>query len=294
MPEGTAAQAPAGPPSAAGHYGPAGPGFAWPEEVPWSELGPQFAQAWGQTAEGEFEGQHMEITGQSGSGKSYAEAAILHERALKRDSPTVVIATKLDDATVERLIARGWPRVKAADEVRRYRQCIFWPDPKGIGEEREAVLERAIYDLLAMLWVKDSNTIVVFDEIGTVEQLPGPRGRGKRLQKLIRQYWREGRALGISVVASKQRPVGVVRDQHSESRWKIVFPPADEGDMQRFAELLGQPREWEPVLRDLDQELHQFVLRNNVTKDAYISWIDFKLETMRQLPKREQHTAYAR
>jgi hypothetical protein len=203
-----------------------------------------------------------------------------------------VVATKLDDATVERLIALGWPRVTTADEVRRHRQCVFWPAPKGIGEERETALERAIYDLLATLWVKDSNTVVVFDEIGTVEQLPGPARHAKRLQKLIRQYWREGRALGISVVASKQRPVGVVRDQHSESRWKIVFPPADEGDMQRFAELLGQPAEWEPVLRSLDQEAHQFVIRNNVTKDAYISWIDFRLESLRQLPQRDEHPLY--
>jgi hypothetical protein len=284
MTEGTTAAAPADAADVSG--------FQPPPEVPWSELGPEFVQAWGRTEEGKTEGQHVEITGQSGSGKSYAEAAVLHMRALARDTPTVIIATKLDDATVERLVKLGWPRVKTADEVRRHRQCVFWPDPQGDAEEREIALERAIYELLSLLWVSESNTVVVFDEIGTVEQLPGPKGRAKRLQKTIRQYWREGRALGISVVASKQRPVGVVRDQHSESRWKFVFPPADEGDMQRFAELLGQPRDWEPVLRSLDQEAHQFVIRNNVSKDAYISWIDFRLESLRPLPRTEEHPLY--
>jgi len=268
------------------------PGFEWPEEIPWSELGEEFTDTWGRSAEGKFEGEHLEVTGQSGSGKSYAEATILHQRALRRDTPIVVIATKLDDATVERLVARGWPRVRTADEVRTHRQCVFWPDPRGIGHEREEALERAIYELLTILWVKDSNTVVVFDEIGTVEQLPGPGRHRRRLQALIRQYWREGRALGISVVASKQRPVGVVRDQHSESRWKIVFPPADFGDMPRFAELLGRPRDWTPVLESLDQEAHQFVIRNNVLKIAYITWIDFPLESMPQLPKRAEHPSY--
>jgi hypothetical protein len=64
------------------------------------------------------------------------------------------------------------------------------------------------------------------------------------------------------------------------------------GDMERFAELLGRPREWAPVLESLDQERHQFVIRNNVLKVAYISWIDFKIESMTQLPKSSEHTVY--
>lgn len=257
-----------------------------PEEVPWSLLGDDVIQSWGRTEDGEFEGQHVEVTGQSGSGKSYAISALLHMRALARDSATVYIATKLDDSTVTRLEALGWPRVGSFAEVKRHKQCIFWPETHLLGEEREAWFEKRIYDLLSRLWVKDSNTVVVFDEIGYVE------GLSRRLRKLIRQYWREARALGISVLASKQRPVGVSRDQHSESRWKLVFPPADEGDMQRFAELLGLPREWEPVLRSLDQEQHQFVIRNNVLKRAFITWIDFPLEALRPLPKQERHTIY--
>jgi len=267
---------------------PAGSAFTRPEEVPWSVLGEEFATTWApRPAKGKpLEGEHVEATGQSGSGKSFALTVMLHMRALIRDSAIVYICTKQDDPTVARLLALGWPRAKTWDEVRRYRQCVFWPETSAIGEAKDKFMEARIYDLLSRLWVKNSNTVVVFDEIGYVE------GLSRRLKKLIQMYWREARALGISVVASKQRPIGVVRDQHSESRWKIVFPPADEGDMERFAELLGQPRDWEPVLRSLDQELHQFVLRNNVKKLAYITWVDFALEDLPQLPKREQHTVY--
>ena len=284
MPEGVVA------PGRVQDNGPAagGTGFQWPEAVPWSALADEFLDEWAPRArKGEpYEGQHLEITGQSGSGKSFVLTVILHMRALLRDSATIYINTKQSDPTVARLFALGWPRAKTWDEVRRYRQCVFWPDPHGTGEAQEQAHEEAIYSLLTGLWVKESNTIVTFDEIAYAESL------SRRLKKFIRQMWREARALGISIIASKQRPIGVVRDQHSESRWKIVFPPADEGDMERFSQLLGRPRDWEPVLRSLDQELHQFVIRNNVTRDSFISWVDFGLEDLPPLPKREEHTVY--
>jgi hypothetical protein len=114
--------------------------------------------------------------------------------------------------------------------------------------------------------------VLAFDEIGYIEEL------SVRLKKQIRMYWREGRSHNISIVAMKQRPVGVQRDQHSESRWKIVFPPADQGDMKRFAEMLGRVGDWQPVLESVNQQNHEFVIRNSVTKDAYISWIDTELK----------------
>jgi hypothetical protein len=162
---------------------------------------------------------------------------------------------------------------------------VFWPRTDQLGTGRERAHEEAIWDLLTRLWHPDANTVVAFDEIGYVESLPGPRGEGQRLRKLIRQYWREGRSLGITIVAMKQRPVGVVREQHSESRWKLVFPPADRGDMDRFAELLGDPREWAPVLDSLDQEAHEFVLRNSATREAYITWIDVPLRPAAPPPR---------
>jgi hypothetical protein len=288
MPEGVTA--PAGPADPASSHE-FSRGFQWPEEVPFTELAREFVVTeWAPTpAPGKrLEGQHLEVTGQSGSGKSYCLKCILQLRALWRDSAIIYICTKADDPTVAGLFELGWPRTRTFDEVRRHRQSVFWPETKSIGEAKDKFFEERIYDLLSRIWRPGSNTIVVFDEIGYVEAL------SRRLKKLIRQYWREARALGISVVASKQRPVGVSRDQHSESRWKIVFPPADEGDMDRFAELLGQPRDWAPVLRSLDQELHQFVLRNTFTKDTFISWVDFDVDKLPMLPDREEHPVYPR
>lgn len=241
--------------------------FEPPERVPWSELGPEFAQIWGRP-DGKFQPEHMEITGQTGSGKTYLLVALLQERALERGSSEILIATKRADDTLGLL---GWPTVSKWEDTHKYRQVAFWPQTGEVGEARERFHEKRIYDLLANLWQPDANTVVAFDEIGYVEAL------SPRLKKIIQMYWREARSNGITLAAMKQRPVGVVRDQHSESRWKAIFPPADRGDMDRFAELAGAPRDWAPILESLDQENHEFILRNSVSKVSYISWIDYEL-----------------
>jgi hypothetical protein len=251
-------------------------GFVWPTEVPWSELGEEFIETWGRDERGKLRSEHWEIEGQSGSGKSYLAATAMQRRAQRFDTATIAVLTKQTDDSIPLL---GWPQVSSYGELReqKYRQAVFWPQTTAMAEDREKHHESAIYDLLAQLWPEpgqQANVVVYMDEIRYLESL------SRRMKKLIRQYWREGRSHGISIIAGAQRPLEMVRDMHSEARWRAVFCPADEADMERFAELLGRPRDWEPVLRGLDQQRHQFVLRNSFTKDAYISWVDTDLRPL--------------
>jgi nucleoside-triphosphatase THEP1 len=252
-----------------------------PQRIPWSQLGGDFTAQWGRP-DGKTEPEHVEITGQTGSGKTYLLTALLQERALLRGSAEIFLATKRQDRTFDLL---GWPVVDSWRELQRYRWAMFWPQTSKIGSARKEYQRGKIEDLLAHLWQPDANVVLAVDEIARVE------GLSKEVRELVRMYWQEGRSHGITMIAMKQRPVGVVRDQHSESRWKFVFPPADDDDMKRFAQLLGPPREWEPVLRGLDQENHEFVVRNNVTKDAYISWIDYPLAPIAAQTKEGQDAA---
>jgi hypothetical protein len=269
MPEGIATQP--GPDTAARSQRVSPDGFTWPEVVPWDDLGEQFIEAWGHDEHGGMRAEHMEVTGQSGSGKSYAIATILQLRAQRWDTAELAVLTKQSDDSIPLL---GWPRIDDASELGKYRQAVFWPQTGATGEAREAYHEGKIYDLLTRIWQPGANLVLYFDEVRYIESL------SRRLKKEIRMYWREGRSHGISIVAGAQRPVEMVRDQHSESRWKLVFPPADQGDMQRFAEMLGRWRDWQPVLESLDQPAHQFVLRNTFTKDAYITSIDRDLRPL--------------
>lgn len=251
-------------------------GMEWPDELPWSELGPDFIETWGHDERGHMRAEHLELMGQSGSGKSYSIATVLQQRAARWNTAELAVLTKQADDSLPLL---GWPEIDTHQDLKKYRQAVFWPRTGAVGEQREAYMEGRIYDLLANLWQRDANIVLYFDEIAFVEDL------SPRLKKMTRMYWREGRSHGISVIASKQRPLGINRDAHSESRWKIVFPPADMGDMERFAQMLGRPKEWQPVLESLDQTRHQFVIRNSYTKDAFITWMD---EPLRPLPSQSE------
>jgi hypothetical protein len=255
------------------------PGFMAPPQVPWSQLGPDFIESWGHGEDGKPRHEHMEVTGQSGGGKSYAIGTILQQRAARWDTAELAILTKQTDDSIPLL---DWPAVDDYKQLADYRQAVFWPRTTAQGEAREKFHEQRVFALLSQLWPKpgeQASVVVYVDEVRYIE------GLSRRLRKLIRMYWREGRSHGISIVAGAQRPIEMVRDQHSESRWKLVFPPADMGDMDRFAEMLGRRADWQPVLESLDQTSHQFVLRNSYTKDAFITWID---EELRALPSQSE------
>jgi hypothetical protein len=237
-----------------------------PERVEWNELGPEFLRVWG-FPKGKWEPEHLEILGPTGSGKSYFEATILKDRARMRGSHIVVIATKPADATISAL---GWPVVTKwpPNQWRKETaQVVYWaratggPDERGIQSQRAAVNE-----LLHKLWRPESNIIVAFDEIAYVEQELG-------LKAIVTRYFREGRSIGITIVASTQRPQNVSRYMHSESSWAVFFAPKDEDDAERMAQVAGNKKYYTPILLDLDRAEKEFLLIHTVTRQAYISRI---------------------
>ena len=107
--------------------------------VPWSELGPEFATDWGRANPKNPQPEHMEIVGMNGSGKTYFLCSVLQERMLVRNTPTIIIATKPADSTLQTL---GWPVVRTRKEASQHRQLIFWPSTSSIGRERKAAKTR--------------------------------------------------------------------------------------------------------------------------------------------------------
>ena len=255
------------------------PAFAWPERIPWSELGPDFIDQWG-FAPPRGKREHLEVVGPSGSGKTHFTETILQqhyaEASRRRDERKgkqvetggIFVATKTDDDIFREL---GWPVARNVGEVRDT-NLIFWPSTSKTGLERRTYHDQRVNDLLNALWQPGANTVVAFDEVGYVESLSADT------RALIQQYWREGRALGIQVIGMKQRPQGALRDMHSETFWTVAFKPNDRSDLERFAELFGHRRDWMPVFDDLDQDRHEFIIRHSRSREAYISWIDIPLQ----------------
>ena len=264
---------------------------ALPEYEDWELLGPDFMEAWGYP-DGKFKPEHLAIYGQTGRGKSFFEAYILKERARLRGSRIVVIATKPADKT---LTALGWPVVSSwppetgwSKKRDHYRTCIFWAKAKGLGPDAQKRQAAQVRDVLEQLWVPDSNTIVVFDEIAYIEQELG-------LKTVTGRYLREGRALGITVVATTQRPANVSRGMHSETTWSVFFAPKDEEDAERLAQIAGNKLYFKRALAELDATNYEFLLVHNFTGEYVISSLPKKPAPIqislpqKEAPKRRVH-----
>jgi len=231
-----------------------------PERVPWAVLGPEFIRAWGRP-NGRYDPEHLTVYGKSGGGKSYFVGYVLQARAQARGSHVVIVATKKADRT---LSALGWPIVDTWPPGYKEHQVIYWAKAKGISAEHRIPQRVKVKRLMDALWVKDSNVIVYWDELPYIETM-------LKLKPEIETYYREGRANGITNVASMQRPSGVSRLAHSEAGWTVAFPPKDADDRDRVAEVLGDRRRFAEVLDSLDRQKHEFLIRHDLTGEAYIS-----------------------
>lgn len=253
------------------------------QRVPWSVLGPHMLREWGYPrrpgGRRKREPQHLEVLGQTGSGKSYFILYLLQQRATARGSHVVVLATKPDDGT---LTATGWPIIESWPPEYGKHWVIYWPQSKGISREGRAQQREKVLELLNKLWKKNSNIIIYFDEIAYISKDLG-------LMVETEKYYRESRALGITIVAATQRPQGVTRYMHSESAWTVCFAPKDEEDAERMAQVLGGKRTYMPILQTLDRSNYEFLIVENSTGKRYISWIDRPLP--RRKPRKEPEAA---
>lgn len=190
-------------------------------------------------------------------------------RARARGSHIVVLATKPEDGTLDGLrypdgkkwlTITSWPPPYGKDQV------IYAARSKGLSTTARQKQRESIAKLLEEVWVPGSNRILVFDEIGYIQQELG-------FATHINTMYREARALGLTLVSNTQRPVGTSRYMHSESKWKVAFRPFDLRDAEVVAEIFGDKKYWIPVLMNLDQTRHEFVIQYSVTGESYISHI---------------------
>jgi hypothetical protein len=239
-----------------------------PERVPWEELQRDFIAAWGYPR-GVWEPEHLEILGPTGSGKSWFERTVLIERARLRGSHVVILATKPADKTLQLMgwpIVETWPPRKGWLDNRDMSCVIYWAKAPTLDDAGKEIQKRKVRALLSSLWRPDSNIILVFDEIAYVEIDLG-------LRTEVARYYREARALGITIVASTQRAQGVSRYVHSESVWSVGFTPKDDDDAERMAQVFGNKFYYRRVFDSLDRTKREFVLVHNLTNERYISHI---------------------
>lgn len=230
------------------------------ERVPWALLGPEMMRNWGYP-HGRFNPQALTVYGPSGSGKTYFVGYVLNQRARARASRTVAVVTKRDDATVT---AMGWKIVDRWPPNYGDNQVIYWAKAKGISQEHLDPQREKVKALMDALWQPKSNTVIYWDELPYLEN-------DLRLRRELATFYREGRANGITNVASMQRPSGVSRLAHSEAGWTVAFKPKDQDDRKRVAEVFGDRRRFMAELAGLNRAKHEFLIRDEMSGETYIS-----------------------
>ena len=157
------------------------------------------------------------LVGQTGSGKTY-----LAKRLIAPLRRVLVLDAKdeLDDWNTLEFSHKTMRMIERAGEFR----LRFTPAP---GEQwrYEELFERAYYA---------GNVTVYIDELTDV--VP----HGTRPGVYLASLYQRGRALGIGVYASTQRPAWVPLFTLSEAQWLIVFRLRLEIDRKRMASIMGE------------------------------------------------------
>lgn len=250
------------------------------ERVPWSKIAQEFAEVWGRADPSDPQPEHVEVLGINGSGKTLWMGKAVQERMIVRRTPCIILQSKPADATIERL---GWPIITNGDFRRaiKERWSVFWPMTTATGIERKNYQAIQFRNMLNALWRKDANTIVVFDDFGYIQELIAPDTR-EPLAPIVQMYLREGRSCGITNVLLKQRAPGSRREMHSETQWKIGFATVDEDDQERVAEIFGNRKAYMPVIKSMDADKHEFLIKHSRTGLEVISWVDTPLRPVKR------------
>jgi hypothetical protein len=148
------------------------------------------------------QGQHIAITGMTGSGKSALARALLASR-----SYLLILRTKPDSIRYETdKVARTESAALAAMSDQRYGRIEVVPEYEAQSETMEAVMDKAY---------KQGGWTIFVDE--------GFELRRLGLQKFHEKLLTQGRSKGISVVTGVQRPSYVSRFTFSESSHVLSF-----------------------------------------------------------------------
>lgn len=214
---------------------------------------------WGRPR-GSVDAEHISVYGPSGSGKTYFVTYVMTERARLRGTHAVHIATKKADKT---LTEAGWPVITDWPPDYDQHQVIWWARG-GLSGEQQAEQQTKMRVIMHTLWQPEANKLIGWDELPYVSDDLG-------LRTPVATYYREGRSMGITNVAALQRPAGVPRYVHSEAGWTVSFRPKDQDDRDRIAEVFGNRAYYRDVLESLDREKHQFVIKRELTGEAFIS-----------------------
>lgn len=182
--------------------------------VPWDKFAANFV--WKQ-------GEHVALIGPTGSGKTTLLLALIAFRKY-----VVVIGTKPADRTLAQLQRRGFKRIEKWNprlSPRAYPKRLLWPDASEVDSEAEQ--RKEILAALKAIY-KQKGWCVCIDELWYVIH-------HLKLEKTVKTYLQQARAINISLICATQRPAFVPLEVYDQSTHLFFWRDNDERNLSRIS-----------------------------------------------------------
>lgn len=172
------------------------------------------------------QGEHVSLIGPTGSGKTTLALEILARRTW-----VTALATKPRDATMDRLIRKGWKKIQKwpPPHVPLHRRnegqrVVLWPPFK----KPEDVTNQAVQIDAAMraMFVQGGWCIFADEARYLCVDL--------KLKRLLETIWTQGRSLRLSLVAGTQRPSMVPLLMYDQATHLFFWRDNDEANLKRI------------------------------------------------------------
>lgn len=221
---------------------------AMPPVVPWDRL--RRAMRWQQ-------GEHVSLIGPTGTGKTTAMLGLLDMRRY-----VVVIGTKPQDRTLSSLIKQdGYKRVYEWPPPVTRNRVVLWPRISRASDISAAaeVIRHALDEAFA-----EGGWTVASDEVWYL-------AHKLKLGDLLETYWSQGRSIGLTHVATTQRPAWVPRLMYSSATHLFFWRDNDATNLDAMKNITSGARLNSGDIRKIVSmlEQHEALYVNTRTGDLF-------------------------
>lgn len=170
------------------------------------------------------QGEHVTLVGPTGGGKTTLALELLDRRDY-----VAVLGTKPKDPTLSRLMGAGFRRLREWPPSWGQHRVVVWPEYRKI---EDVGRQQVVFDHMLREIFTAQSWCVYVDELHYLCEV-------LRLDRHLTTFWQQGRSIGISLVASSQRPANIPLAAYSQATHLFFWRTNDERDLKRIGGIGG-------------------------------------------------------